>query len=93
MIWAYSPEGTRADMAPKRASMPERATRPIRVGLLDNRKANAGALLAELGDRLEQRLGAEIEHYTKPNASVAGRPELLDRVAAASDLVIAASSD
>lgn len=92
MIWAHSPEGKRAEATPRRAS-PPKLVAGARVVMLDNRKANAAALLNALGAGLEQRLGVSVEKFEKPNASIAARPELLDQMAAGADFAIAASSD
>jgi hypothetical protein len=93
MIWAYSPEGRKATSATQLAPLPDIGSGSLSIALLDNRKANAGALLAELGGRLEERLGAAIKPYTKPNASVAAAPEILDRIATHASFAVAASSD
>ena len=93
MVWAYSPEGIPASSATQLAPMPKPGASPLSIALLDNRKANAAALLAELGGRLAERLGASIENYTKPNASVAAAPELLDKIATHASFAVAASSD
>lgn len=93
MIWAYSPAGIPATSTTQLAPMPKLGSDTLSVALLDNRKANAGALLAELGDRLEERLGAAVQNYTKPNASVAAKSELLDQIATHASFAVAASSD
>jgi hypothetical protein len=93
MVWIHSPEGSRAASATQLSPMPKIGSAPISIGLLDNRKANAGALLDELGSRLEERLGVSIHHYTKPNASVAAAPALLDQIATEVNFAVAASSD
>jgi hypothetical protein len=93
MVWAYSPEGTKAVFTPRIAALPKAAEGALSIALLDNRKANAGILLKGLGDGLEERLGASIEHYSKPNASVAADPELLDQIATHASFAVAASSD
>ena len=93
MIWAYSPEGLQANSLPQRAEMPDlRGGSPV-IGLFDNRKANAGLLLGEIGRHLEKRLGATIHQYDKPNPSHEAPKDLLDRMAAEVGLVVTASSD
>ena len=92
MIWAHSPEGSRAEWKPERAALPKFSA-GARVALLSNRKANAGALLEVLGASLAERTGVSVQRYEKPNASIAAAPELLDRMAQEADLAIAASSD
>ncbi|MBJ19887.1 MAG: hypothetical protein GY910_05600 [bacterium] len=93
MVWIHSPEGRQSPAATQLASMPKPGSAPISIALFDNRKANAAGLLAELGSRLEERLGASIHHYTKPNASVAAAPALLDQIATEANFAVAASSD
>jgi len=92
MVWAYSPEGSKAAPTPERAPLPA-STAGLRIALLDNRKANAGALLESLGSSLVERLGASVAKFEKPNASVAASAELLDRIRGEADFVISASSD
>ncbi len=93
MIWAHSPEGLQASSLPQRAEMPDFRGASPAIGLFDNRKANAGLLLAEIGGHLEKRLGVTIHRYDKPNPSHAASKDLLDRMAAEVDLVVTASSD
>ncbi len=93
MVWAHSPEGPKLDVIPKSAEMIDARLRSPRIGLLDNRKANAKLLLEELASRLGERVGGVSTYYFKPNASIASTPELLDRIAAEVDLVVTASAD
>jgi hypothetical protein len=93
MIWAYSPEGAQAPSLPRRAELPDLHAGSPAIGLFSNRKANAGLLLDEIGIHLEERLGATIHRYEKPNASHAASPDLIDRMAKEVGLVVAASSD
>ncbi|MBW2267445.1 MAG: hypothetical protein JRH16_02625 [Deltaproteobacteria bacterium] len=93
MIWAYSPEGERVASLPQRAERPDLRGGSLVIGLFSNRKANAGLLLDGIGKHLEERLGASIRRYDKPNASHAASKELVDRMAKEVGLVVAASSD
>lgn len=93
MIWAHSPEGAIARAPARRAAMPDPRRGPLAIGLFDNRKANAEALLAAIGEAVATRLGARLQRYSKPNASHPAEAALLDRMAREVGLVLAASSD
>ena len=93
MIRAYSPEGARAPSLPRRADVPDLRIGKPSIGLFDNRKANSAPLLEEIGRQLEERLGAEVHRYSKPNASHAASKDLIDRMTKEVGLVVAASSD
>lgn len=64
----------------------------LRIGVLDNSKPNAGALLGRLAELLVARAGAStVRRFQKPGAS---RPcTNLDEVASASDVVLTGSAD
>jgi len=64
------------------------------VGLLDNSKPNARALLDGVGQALRERFGArEIRLWDKPGSSRAAATEVLDDIAAACDVALTASAD
>ena len=93
MTWAYRPDGTTLESAPKRAPMVEAGAKGVRIGILDNSKANAGLLMREVSDRLAARLGGTTQYYAKSNASLAAPPPLLDQIAGEVDLVLTGSAD
>jgi len=93
MIRAYSPEGEQAASLPQRADVPDVRKGKPSIGLFDNRKANSALLLDEIGKHLEERLGAQVHRYSKPNASHAASKDLIDRMTKEVGLVVAASSD
>ena len=65
-----------------------------RVGILENRKANARLLLIEIGRRLAERIGAAPPLvFDKANASAACPPERLREIAGEVDLVLVGSAD
>ena len=66
----------------------------LRLGVLDNTKWNANRLLRKAVDRLaaEHRLG-EVTYHRKESFSREAAPELLDAIAAASDIVLTAIGD
>ena len=77
----------------------ELAARPaslagLRVGLLDNSKNGVAAFLdhleAVLGERYD---GLSFVRARKPNASRPAPPDVLDRLVAASDVVVSAVGD
>jgi len=64
------------------------------VGLLDNSKPNARALLDEVGRALRERFGArEVRLWDKPGSSSAAATAVLDDIAAACDVALTASAD
>ena len=65
-----------------------------RGALLDNRKGNADRLLERIGELLVEQHGVEsVEHVSKFIYSQRAEPELLDRIAADYDFVVAAVGD
>ncbi|MDP6580309.1 MAG: hypothetical protein QF681_06615 [Vicinamibacterales bacterium] len=65
-----------------------------RVGVLDNSKWNASKLLRQTVRLLEAEAApGAINRYTKDSFSRVARAELLDRIAAANDVVITAIGD
>ena len=66
----------------------------LTVGLLDNTKPNAGALLAELGRELQARFGAgETRAYLKEYFGTPMDDELRDQIVAECDVVVTAVGD
>ena len=83
----------RSTLAPIRALAPRRSTlRGCRIGILDNSKPNADALLGRVAELLVARHGAaSIARWTKPGSS---RPaSMIDEVAATVDVVLTGSAD
>jgi hypothetical protein len=66
----------------------------LRLAVLDNTKWNANRLLRKATERLaaEHRFGA-VTYYRKESFSRAAAPELLDTIAAGSDVVLTAIGD
>ncbi|MBM4405785.1 MAG: hypothetical protein FJ039_06340 [Chloroflexi bacterium] len=75
------------------------AKRPLaldgkRIGLLDNHKLNAGALLEEIARLMAERYEVtEVVRAQKSDGSTPAPPPLLDDLARRCDLVIAAVGD
>jgi hypothetical protein len=69
------------------------AGRPLRLGLLDNTKDNAGLLLALVGERVRQAYGAQLLTVRKGNATLPAAPALLDQLAREADCVLTAMAD
>lgn len=64
----------------------------LRLGLLDNSKPNAGALLERLGELLAARAGlSRVRTWRKPGS--AQPAEVLDEIAGSVDLVATGSAD
>ena len=69
------------------------ALRGLRLGLVENTKANAAALLEEVGAFLREELEpSAVRRYSVPGTLPAS-DEVLDRIAAECDLVIQAVGD
>ena len=66
----------------------------LRLAVLDNTKWNANRLLRKAADQLaaEHRFGG-VTYYRKESFSREAAPELLDTIAAASDIVLTAIGD
>lgn len=92
-IRIYSPEGPPGTEPLRLAPRPD-VLAGRRIGLLDNRKPNAGALLAHVGERLAQRTGARVSlAIAKSNAAVRCDGGLLDKLRAEADVVLTGSGD
>ena len=68
-----------------------RALRGLRLGVLDNSKPNADALLGRIAEALAQRTGASIHRWVKPGSSVPAADH--DALAAGADVFITGSAD
>jgi hypothetical protein len=87
------PLGSSAAGADKLAPRPKSLDGVI-VGVLDNAKPNARALMIRMGELLVERAGArEVRVYGKPSASRPAEPDLLDEIARQCGLVLTGSGD
>jgi hypothetical protein len=68
-----------------------RDLRGLRLGVLDNSKPNADALLGRIAEALAQRHGMSIHRWVKPGSSVPARDH--DALAAGADVFITGSAD
>ncbi|MDE0701648.1 MAG: hypothetical protein OXH61_13120 [Acidimicrobiaceae bacterium] len=64
-----------------------------RIGILDNTKPNAGALLERLTQRLVSRTGAVLGLVETKNAALAAPDEVIARLQSEVDLVLTGSAD
>jgi hypothetical protein len=64
------------------------AGKPLRIGLLDNTKDNAGLLLKRIGEEVKRELGSEIIFRRKANPATGAAPEILDELAREADCVL-----
>lgn len=84
-----SEQSADATLAPRPVSL-----RGLTVGLLDNTKPNATALLLEIAAELEERQGiAESRIYTKDYFGTPVKEELLDQIVRECDVVVTAVGD
>lgn len=86
-----APHGVTETVVKSLASRPA-SLRGLRIGVLDNSKPNADALLGRAAELLMARVGAaEVRRWRKPGSS---RPATnLDEIAAATDVVLTGSAD
>ena len=64
------------------------------IGILDNSKPNARALLERVAQGLRERFGAaEVRTWRKPTSSSGAIPSLLDEIAATCTVALTASAD
>jgi hypothetical protein len=89
----YDPRGV-VEAAPLAIAPRVARLEGLRVGLLDNTKWNANKLLRGVRDRLAARhTFAATNYYRKESFAAAADPALLDRIAAANDVVLTAIGD
>lgn len=88
----YTPGGAIAPPSTGRAVSPE-DLRGKRIGVLDNRKPNAGLLLIRLAERIGERTGAELVLVESKNAAIAAPDEVMGKLIAEVDLVLTGSAD
>lgn len=90
----YDPTGTLEAHDRPMAARVEQLT-GLRLGVLDNSKWNGGALLRQTVEALEERGAAfgSVTTYVKDSFSRVADPELVDRIAAESDVVVTAIGD
>lgn len=90
----YDPRGA-IDTQPQELAPRPESLRDRRVGVLDNSKWNAGALLRHVVEMLEEEVGpfGAVTTYKKDSFSSNAAPELIGRIAAKEDVVITAIGD
>lgn len=90
----FDPRGE-VDAEPQPLAPRPGSLRDLRVGVLDNSKWNAGALLRHVVDMLEREAGpfGAVTTYKKDSFSSNAAPELIGRIAAKEDVVITAIGD
>lgn len=82
------PTGLSVTLAPRPADL-----RGLRLGLVENTKANAAALLYEVEQLLDAELApASVTRYSVP-ATLPASDDVLDRIAAECDIVVEAVGD
>jgi hypothetical protein len=87
-----APFGVTAATTARRLAPRPGSLRGKRIGVLDNSKPNAGALLVRVAELLAERTGAaSIRRWTKPGASVPSRE--IDAIAGEVDVVLTGSAD
>ena len=64
-----------------------------RIGILDNRKPNAGILLTRLAERLAARTGAEVALVETKNAAIPCDDQVLGLLAEEVDVILTGTAD
>ena len=89
-----NPKGTELPQSEFRMNDRSSGLAGKRLGLMENAKANAGSLLFELGNILNERHGfAEIKYYNKGHASLPARQETIDSILGEVDYLITGVGD
>ena len=72
---------------------PRRVLAGARIGVLDNRKPNAGLLMGFVADRLAERAGGPPPVVLTKNAAEPAPQEVIDQLVKEVDLVLTGSAD
>ena len=86
------PDGPVADQA-HRLAPPRRVLAGARIGVLDNRKPNAGLLMGFVAERLAERAGGPAPVVLTKNAAHPAPQEVIDELVREVDLVLTGSAD
>lgn len=83
-----NPEALEATPAAEASQGTLSAGKPLRLGLLDNTKDNAGLLLKRIGEEVRRELGGEVIFRRKANPATGASTEILDELAREADCVL-----
>ena len=95
-IAVYAPDG---DVGPEPVvrTAPRAALTGLRIGVLDNGKPNAGALLVRVAEQLAAQTGAQVEVVTEKgpggNAATPCTPEVMAQLTERCDVVLTGTAD
>ena len=92
MIRIVRPDGAVVDQA-HRLAPPRRVLAGARIGVLDNLKPNAGALMGHVAERLAERAGTAPPLVLTKNAAQPAPREVIDELVKEADLVLTGSAD
>ncbi len=92
MVRIYTPQGAVGTVAISPAS-PRPVLAGARIGILDNGKPNAGALLERLAHKLSARSGAEVTSVETKNAAQPAPAQVLERLIDGVDVVLTGTAD
>jgi hypothetical protein len=88
----YRPDGPIVEIVHQR-SPGRRVLSGARIGVLDNRKPNAGELMGYVADRLAERAGSPAPLVLTKNAALPAPDAVIDELANGVDLVLTGSAD
>ena len=86
------PDGDVVDQA-HRLAPPRRVLAGARIGVLDNRKPNAGLLMGFVAERLAERAAGPAPLVVTKNAAQPAPREVIDELVQEVDLVLTGSAD
>ena len=88
----YTPAGAVGNPAASKASAVP-SLQGKRIGILDNRKPNAGLLMQHIGARLAADYRAGALHLEEKNAAISAPDQVLGRLTKEVELVLTGSAD
>ncbi len=86
------PDGATGDPRRQLATVPD-VLSGVRIGVLDNTKPNADALLDRLANRMAERTGAIVARRATKNAAVAADDQILEGMRDEVRIVLTGSAD
>jgi hypothetical protein len=92
MVQIVAPDG-KVGAPPLGLAPAPRSLAGLAIGVLDNRKPNAGLLLDRVAERLAARTGATVGLRADKNAAIPCEDQVLDRMTKEVQVVLTGSAD